>query len=130
MHWSQQWLGRSYVAEVFDCAELVRQVVEALRGIKVELPAERSWKKIDPRELVCLFSEIAEPTDTPRDGDVVLMSCRGVRRCVGSHVGVYAKVSGDHWVLHNLTETGVIFHSTSQLPLRMMVLRGFYAWVT
>lgn len=128
MHWSSKWVGRPYIKKSFDCAELVREVVLCLRGIDVCLPADRDWRNATPRYLRSFAKDFAARTESPEDGDCVLMRYVGQRGEHGAHVGVYCKVAGGDWVLHNLEGLGVIFHPIRHLGKRLLKLEGFYRW--
>jgi hypothetical protein len=67
------------------------------------------------------------PTETPRNGDVVLMFDQGLK--VPTHVGLYFWLAYEGWVLH--VGKGIPFsttHAVKDLPGFGAPIEGFYTW--
>ena len=128
MHWSEAYLGRAWEAGTYDCADLVRDVARDRLGIEVALPSEREWRRMAPDRVAALGAAWARPTDRPREHDVVLMRVLGSRRSLGSHIGVYAEVGLEGWVLHNLAGAGTMFTPLRRLAPVHLEVAGFYTW--
>ena len=128
-HWSEKYIGRPWINGEFDCADLVREVVLEIRGIQVDLPADREWRGLEPQALIDLGESVAAATATPIDGDCVLMKIVGNRRSLGSHVGVFGAVEGSPWVLHANESFGAMFCPVSHLPRLQFSLVGYYRWI-
>jgi hypothetical protein len=63
--------------------------------------------------------------DTPRDGDAVLMLCRGRP----SHIGVFCIVDGERCVLHAMENLGmVVLHRLRDLSKCLLMIESFYRW--
>ena len=127
-HWAEAYVGRPYRKGEFDCASLVALVARDRRGIEVALPSESEWRRTPPEEVARLGLEYAQPTETPEQGDVVLMRITGRRGDVGSHLGIHAEVAGVPWVLHNLAGIGVVFCPAAHLCRMHLEIVGRYAW--
>ena len=127
-HWCEQYVGRPYIEEVSDCADLVCEVVRDLRGISLNLPSDRQWRRTAPEDLIQSYGHLADPTDAPQDGDAILMAIRGRRNQLGSHIGVVGLHEGVVWCLHSLEITGSVFQPLDVLARAHLVVRGFYAW--
>ena len=125
-HWAHQYVGREYIDGVYDCAALVEGVQRDEFHRNVEFPKERkshvilSAKTIDEHKDAHLEPISAEEA---KDGDVVLMVCRGRL----SHIGVLAVIDGIRYVLHNLKSSGnVALHRIRDLDKYALTLEGFY----
>lgn len=67
----------------------------------------------------------AVPTESPQDGDVVLMQCRGRP----SHVGVFCRVDGEAHTLHAMKNAGMaVLHRVRDLPRVNLHVEGYYSW--
>lgn len=125
MHWSCKYLGLPY--REYDCAEIVEYVLKKEFGIERRFPrpsrnAEERYKTI--RMSMSDFLD-PEPTDTPRDGDCILMS--GSHKF--NHVGMYLKYSGVEYCLHSSARFGsVVRHKIRQLPMLQLQVEGIYTW--
>ena len=127
-HWTEAWVGRPYVAKIFECGDLVREVVMERRGLEITLPTELTWRRTPAAAVAAMCSEIAERTDSPVEGDGVMMRIRGKRGEIGSHAGVFVPVAGAPWVLHNLRSVGVVFQPVWHLERLSLDIEGFYRW--
>ena len=128
MHWTEAYLGRPWEAGSYDCADLVRDVVRDRLSVEITLPSEREWRRMPPERVAELGAEWTVATKSPREHDAVLMRVLGSRRSLGSHIGVYAEVGLEGWVLHNLAGTGAIFTPLRRLATVNLELVGYYRW--
>ena len=127
-HWTEPWVGKPYVTGEFECSDMTRAVVRELRGIEIPLPSDSQWRDMAPDALIEFSEAFAEATDTPQDGDAVLMRVIGHRACLGSHIGVYAEIEGRAWVLHSTQPSGVIFCPVAHLRMIQLERLGYYRW--
>ncbi len=127
-HWCESYIGRPYVLGESDCARLVCDV-------RREVFAQPVPEEAEPERAASLYGRFEQmrdgveeyglPTETPQDGDVVLMLCRGRP----SHVGVYCRVNDEPCVLHAMKNAGmVVLHRLRDLPRVNLQLEGFYQW--
>lgn len=115
-----------YKLNGFDCGDLARLVLAEVFGRDIGIPIERGAGPFAHSALVSrCCDEIAVRTDSPKDGDAVVMIGRGRL----AHVGVYYKLNGEEWVLHNSREAKqVVRHKLRDLPGTGFKLDGFYQW--
>lgn len=122
------YIGEPYIKGDADCAQLVCRVRrEVFRGrVPNEADAERAASRLGrAAQLGDAVGEFATPTREPKDGDVVLMMCRGRP----SHVGVFCVVDGERCVLHALENAGmVVLHRLRELHRVALEIEGFYTW--
>lgn len=119
------FIGLPYSA-AFNCADFVAHVQRELYGREVRLPGARDPQaQLRMRETVL---DYADPTDSPRDGDLVLMREFGRQR--PSHVGLYFEMDHEPWVLH-LIERGSqsLCQRVRDLPRFGVRVEGCFAWV-
>lgn len=127
-HWTEPYIGRAWVQDEYDCADLVRDVARDQMGLEVALPCERDWRRMTSERIRDMASCFVERTDDPKEYDGVLMRIRGSRLDLGGHIGVFAAVAGTGWVLHNLVRIGVIFTPVAHLHRLQLDLEGYYRW--
>lgn len=127
MHWSDSYLGEPYRPVEADCAALAVRVAREVFGRHVDLPQHAAGLRSGSRQIdaIAEAGSVAERVTDPRDGDVVLMRCRGVL----AHVGVYCRIDGAPWVLHAMRNAGaVVRHRLRDLPAQGLAVEGFYRW--
>ena len=128
MHWSENFIGKPYSLGDADCAALVTEVRQKVFNKKIPKEVEvlrenTRLKRVE--QLESLAKSFSEPTDTPTDGDVVLMICRGRP----SHVGVFCVVGGEPCVLHAMENAKmVVRHKIRDLPKFFLEVEGYYKW--
>ena len=127
-HWTERYIGREWTPD-FDCAALVQLVLREQYGRHIALPAGFDWRGTTPDTVASLARDFAVPTDTPQDGDGVLLRIRGHRRDIGSHVGVYVEVGGVAWLLHNVERMGVLFHPLDSVDRLQLEPVAIYRWI-
>lgn len=126
MHWSTQYIGQPY-AET-NCAELAAQVYREQFGGQPKLPVMPNSLARQCRLMDDLLADFAYPVTAPRDGDLVLMQCRGRL----SHVGVFCDCGGSQhgYVLHALKNTAqVVLHRLRDLERLQLQVEGYYRWL-
>lgn len=117
---------RQYQAKSFDCGDLARLVLLEVFNRSIAIPTARGDGPFaDSGLVVKCCEEIGTPTSEPMDGDAVVMIGRGRL----AHVGVYYKLNGEEWVLHNSREAKqVVRHRIRDLPGTGLTLDRFYRW--
>lgn len=118
-----RFVGMDYCPRTFDCADFVVLVERELFGRDVVLPNGRPRGKEGEAALGDMSKAYARKTDTPTDGDLVLM-----REGPVWHAGIYLFLAHEPHVLHCRAEGGG--HSIVQ-PMREVPLRieGTYEWI-
>lgn len=127
-HWTEKYIGQPYAAHTADCARLLSKVrseqfkLPVPTDIEVERAASRLGRIGQMQDLV---SEYGQRTDTPNEGDAVLMLNRGRP----SHIGVYTIVNGEPCVLHAMENAGmVVLHRIRELNRVFLTVEGYYSW--
>lgn len=124
-HWSERYVGMPY-AEA-DCAELAARVQREVFGRVILLPSERRpGLRGLTRQIETLKGDYATRTDSPADGDGVLMVSRGRIE----HVGVYCEIGSAPYVLHAMRSAGqVVLHRARDLSHQGLTVEGYYQWL-
>ena len=128
-HWTEAYLGRPWIKDEYDCADLVRDVALDRLGIDVVLPSERQWRRLRPERIAEMGASWAMPAPVPAEHDVVLMRLWGGRGWLGSHIGIAAIVGARPWVLHNIEGAGVVFNPIAAIARVHLRLEGYYRWI-
>ena len=127
-HWSEKYIGQPYEVNKADCARLLSKVRhdEFSLPIPDEIEIERKASRLGRvGQMSDLVGEYGQKTDTPQEGDAVLMMCRGRP----SHIGVYCIVDGEPSVLHAMENAGmVVLHRIRDLSRVFLMVEGYYAW--
>ena len=122
----ERFRGIPYDEDEMDCADVVVLVQRELFGREVHLPNGRPRGRRGQLELGELSKAYATRTETPRDGDLVVMFEHGVP----GHVGVYFWLAHDAWVLHSTERIGCSeLHLARELPNWGARIEGYYSWV-
>jgi cell wall-associated NlpC family hydrolase len=128
VHWSEQYIGRPYKLGEADCAALCIDVIE--NEFSGEVPDFCKTYRENTRlkraeQLEELAKQATQKTETPSEGDIVLMRCRGRP----SHVGIYCLVDNESSVLHAMENAKmVVRHKLRDLPRYFLEVEGFYKW--
>ena len=123
------YLGRPHEWGVHDCADLVAAVAREQLGIEVSLPGRAASLRARDDQIAMLTAALADPVETPADGDVVLMRATGRRHEIGRHVGVWHHPPGHApHVLHCAAGAGTCLHSVESLPSRGFEITGLFRW--
>lgn len=119
----ERYTGLAYCADTFDCADLVVLVQRELFGRDVHLPNGRPRGDRGQVALGELSKPYGTRTDTPRDGDLVVMMQAGRP----SHVGVWFFLAHEPHVLHVRAQGGF----SELTPMRMLAtpVDGVYRWL-
>lgn len=128
MHPAETYVGWAYNPATADCADLVMQVQREMFGREVSLPNGRPRGERGQAVLGARVRQLATPTDTPTDGDLVLMREPGESRA--THAGTYFHIQGEGWVLHATDRLGGVglLHRVRDLPSFGCFIEGYYAW--
>lgn len=124
-HWTENYIGRRYEKNVYDCASLVMDVQRDVFGRDV--PDYGTRPDLRSAQHALLAEEAARLTrrvDVPHEGDAVQILVSGTI----THVGVYVNIDGEGWVLHNIKKLGVILTRVRDLARYSWRLEGYYAW--
>lgn len=117
-----------YDTDSFDCADLVILVQKELFQREVHLPTTRARGRFGERQIQRQIHGYVEPTEHPKDGDLVLMKDIGSK--FYGHVGVYLMLAGEPSVLHTTATLGTATHPIRFLSQFGVGLKGFYTWIT
>ena len=120
------YLGRRYVAGVYDCADLARDYLFEAHAIRIDLPARALGVRSRDAQMARFIDLSAQPVERARDGDIVLMRAAGRRAHIGHHVGVCCMVGSGSFVLHLPSRAGACLHPLASLPHRGFDVIGFY----
>jgi hypothetical protein len=125
VHWSIKYVGKPY-AEA-DCAELAVEVQHVEFGRCIGLPCERFGGPFALSDQISRHQgDYAERTESPQDGDAVLMRARGRL----NHIGIYCDIGGQPWVLHAMRNAGqTCLHPLADLEKLNLQVEGFYRWL-
>jgi hypothetical protein len=127
-HWSEQYIGKEYKIGEADCARLLSSVRREVFCLPVpsDVEVERKASRLQRvGQMTDLVNEYCEKTDTPLEGDIVLMLCRNRP----SHIGVYCIVNNEASVLHAMENAKmVVLHRLRDLSKVFLSIEGFYKW--
>ena len=117
--------GIRYCEATLDCADFVALVQRELFGRQVTLPNGRPRGARGQLALGELSKPYGTRTETPKDGDLVLMKERGVL----GHVGVYFWLAHEAWCLHSCERIGEsVLHRIRDLPDMGAPVEAIYSW--
>lgn len=112
----------------FDCADFVVHVQAKLFNREVHVPGARPRGKYASEALHGAAITYAVRTDTPAEGDLVLMFDLNDTD-TPSHAGVYVMLGGEPHVMHNALRTGgSVTHAVRQLSRFGINVEGYYKW--
>ena len=127
-HWSEKYIGQPYATNHADCARLLAKVRKQEFGLPVpdDIEVERVASRLGRfGQMVDLVSNYGCKTNDPKEGDAVLMLCRGRP----SHIGAFALVNNEPCVLHAMENAGhVVLHRIRDLHRVFLQVEGYYAW--
>lgn len=127
-HWSESYIGQPYETGSADCARLLSQVRKEVFKLPApdEIEVDRAASRLGRvGQMSDLISTYGIATETPNEGDVVLMYSRGRP----SHTGVFCVVGGEPCVLHAMENAGmVVLHKIRELDRVFLTVEGYYAW--
>lgn len=108
-----------------DCAQLLKKILKDERGVMIELPSDRQWRRTHTDEIIDYGRDNFFRVEDPQDFDVVLMRMLGNKTCIGSHVGLYCEVNGGS-VMHSMEGIGAVITETDRLRSLNLETEGFY----
>lgn len=124
----KELIGIPYDKVNYDCADFVVDVQKRVFDRDVQFPTKRPRGQEGERRLENLSKEYVQKTDSPKDGDLVLMYDFG--RSYPSHVGVYFWLSHEGWVFHSNSKNGSsVLHRVRDLPEFGVRIEGYYQWL-
>lgn len=127
-HWSEKYIGLPYETNTADCARLLANVRKEVFKLPVpsDIEIERAASRLGRAgQMTDLVSGYGKKTDKPKEGDAVLMLCRGRP----SHIGAYCIVDGEDCVLHAMENAGmVVLHRIRELDRVFLKVEGYYSW--
>lgn len=121
-HWARKYIMIPF--RPYNCAAFVEFVLKDHFKCEMVFP-QTTLNRNKDIELIKQFTLTLKRTDTPEDGDIVLMD--GYREAC--HVGVYADINGVGHVLHsdvNIKSSAI--HRISDLFNYRYFLNGYYKW--
>lgn len=127
MHPAERYVGMAFDADTFDCADLVALVQREMFGRNVRLPNGRHRGARGQTQIAPHAQAQAERTDTPKDGDLVLMLDDTLR--FPGHVGVWFHIAHEDYVLHAHARAGMaVLHRARDLAGFGAPIEGVYTW--
>ena len=127
-HWVEGYIGNPYKIGSADCARLLTQVRREVFKLPVpdELEVIRSESRLGRvGQITDLVGIYGHRTESPIEGDAVLMICAGRP----SHIGVFCLVNNEKCVLHAMENAGmVVLHKIRELEKFFLKVEGYYKW--
>ncbi len=126
-HWAERYVGKPYIEDDYDCAELAREVLLIEFNQVIMLPTERAvGLRGLHNQIENMKADVAIKTDHPVEGDGVLMLAKGRL----DHIGIYCLINGVVYVLHNSRDAGhTCLHRMRDLPNHGLEVEGIYKWL-
>lgn len=124
-HWSDPFIGMPWKEGVFDCGSLIELVRRDVFRHEIHLTSDRRSGPFGRNAQVrAEVQSRADRTDTPADGDLVLLICKARLQ----HIGLYCVIGAEPWVLHNGQGTGVVLRRVRELEKWGFGVEGYYRW--
>ena len=132
-HWTSKYVGMRVIPGVFDCATLAEQVQREVFNKVVNIPSEKPTDEAGvlakfharQEQIASTKDTLCERTNSPREGDAVLMQSRGYRQ----HIGTLVYLNNDVWVLHTDDRAKqVVLQRAREMPMRGLMIEGYYRW--
>ena len=121
-----RFVGLIYDEDRFDCADFVAHVRRELYGHEVRLPNGRERGDRGYAVVAGRVEQYATPTETPADGDLVLMGRKGRK---GGNDGLYIPLDHERYELHsNTTDRRSVHPRVRDLPDFGTTIKGYYEW--
>jgi hypothetical protein len=123
MHWAERFVGIQY--EEMNCAEFVEHVLREQFQINFKFPQSRGSLFAETQQIKENLSVFTERTESPKDGDLVLMHGKRLM----CHVGLYVKIGMTAYVLHSegRVKTSAL-HRMKDIIQYGYSVAGFYKW--
>lgn len=124
--WWEDYIGREYIIDEYDCVHLLVDVQQNVFGHDLEIPVEReNHLKNKSAQIAAHLDHYTHPIeeDEIEEGDMVLMKCKGVL----NHTGIVAFHKGVPYVVHNLRNIrSVAMHKIRDLQRYNLIVDGYY----
>ena len=145
-HWLGGWVGKQWLGQM-DCVLFVRNVMWKEFDLALSLPAAADGKappmapdaikaaatvRARDQQVTDIkgdFVRVRAAGEHPQDGDCVIMCTAGRRTGVGHHIGLFACVNNDEYVLHYVAGVGVHLHPLRNLRACGWHCTGVYKWL-
>jgi len=125
-HWSEAYLGMPYVPGAFDCAGLAELVRREVFRHGLTLPSDRRPGPFGRNAQIHEnLADFAIRTETPQDGDGVLIIARGRLQ----HIAIYCLIGAEPWALHNIDKSSVHRIRVRELEKWNYRIEGYYRWI-
>lgn len=126
----QEYVGREYLAGVYDCAHLAADVQREVFGREICLPNVHPGGVAGQRRAInAMRDELATEIGVPVPGCAALLSGLSPDGHEVLHIGTVAMRNGTPWVLHNSAHFGSAqFKSLADLKRMGLSLKGWFAW--
>lgn len=125
-----RYIGIPYSARTMDCADLAILVQREVFFRAVNLPGKRPRPMTPGEQAIAITAycgRLADPVDTPVDGDAVLMRDAGSMRA--GHLGTFFFVNHAPHVLHTSHVLGAsVLHRVQDLRALGLAVEGYYRW--
>lgn len=123
----EPWCDMPYSSE-FDCADFALHFVRGFFGKQVQLPGRRPRGPGCSEQLGEMSKAYGYRTDTPADGDFVLMYDFG--DTMPTHCGVYLLINHEPHVFHSAEKAGgSVLHPIRGLSRLGLKIEGIYKWL-
>lgn len=122
-HWAEKYLMIGY--KDMNCSKFVEHVLRDQFKIDFNFPQSQGTLFNQSQQIRDSMPSFCERTETPKDGDMILM--HGMRRMC--HVGIYVRIGWKEYVLH--TESSMktaALHPLNELNFYGFSVEGFYRW--
>jgi len=134
-HWAEKYVGLPCGPnEDFDCADLALLIQREEFNRFIQGPNEHLYRghqghmkyRLMQEQIKSLLHKYVASTDSPREGDPVLMTTRGYTQ----HIGVFCKIQGEVWILHAVDAAEqVVLQRRNGLDIRGLKIEGYYRWL-
>ena len=124
MHWTMKYLSIEY--KDMNCSEFASHVLKDHFKKNYNFPQSEGSIFNQSAQIKESLPKFAYKTDTPKEGDLILMHGRR-RMC---HVGIAVKIGRSWYVLH--TESSMktaALHQINKVFFNGYTVEGFYTWL-
>lgn len=127
-HWTSKYISIPY--KKMHCSAFAEYVLKDKFNIDFKFPQSEGTifnQSEQIKKHIPEFSYYPEKTDSPKDGDLVLMHGKRLM----CHVGLYVEIKGIGYVLHSESSIGcACLHKINQIKLYGYSVEGIYRWRT
>lgn len=123
MHWARKYISIPY--SKMNCSKFVEHVMRDHFKIDYKFPQSVGSLFNQSAQLKYHMKDFTVKTETPKEGDVVLMN--GLRRMC--HIGMYIKIGRTEYVLHSEKNFGTAaLHKLREIGQFGYHVEGYYTW--